>query len=96
MIYLKRFHLKDFVLFYLLVLLFGCSSLSQDSNKTSGEPISIQENFSIEEILSAVSDLQNLKKKKDKFSNVSKSKFDNSDIPKNTLKLIEEAEKSKN
>ena len=48
MIYLKRFLLKDFVLFYLLVLLFGCSSLSQDSNKTSGEPISIQENFSIE------------------------------------------------
>ncbi|WP_179850602.1 hypothetical protein [Candidatus Pelagibacter communis] len=56
----------------------------------------MEENFSIEEILSAVSDLQNLKKKKDKFSNVSKSKFDNSDIPKNTLKLIEEAEKSKN
>ena len=48
MIYLKRFLLKDFVLFYFLVLLFGCSSLSQDSNKTSGEPISIQENFSIE------------------------------------------------
>ena len=48
MIYLKRFLLKDFVLCYLLVLLFGCSSLSQDSNKTSGEPISIQENFSIE------------------------------------------------
>ena len=48
MIYLKRFLLKDFVLFYLLVLLFGCSSLSQDSNKTSGERISIQENFSIE------------------------------------------------
>ena len=48
MIYLKRFLLKDFVLFYLLVLLFGCSSLSQDSKKTSGEPISIQENFSIE------------------------------------------------
>ena len=48
MIYLKRFLLKDSVLFYLLVLLFGCSSLSQDSNKTSGEPISIQENFSIE------------------------------------------------
>ena len=48
MIYLKRFRLKDFVLFYFLVLLFGCSSLSQDSNKTSGKPISIQENFSIE------------------------------------------------
>ena len=48
MIYLKRFLLKDFVLFYLLVLLFGCSSLSQDTKKTSGEPISIQENFNIE------------------------------------------------
>ena len=48
MIYLKRFLLKDFVLFYLLVLLFGCSSLSQESKKTSGEPISIQENFNIE------------------------------------------------
>jgi len=48
MIYLKRFPLKDFVLFYLLVQLFGCSSLSQDLNKTSGERISIQENFSIE------------------------------------------------
>ena len=32
----------------ILVLLFGCSSLSQDSKKTSGEPISIQENFNIE------------------------------------------------
>ena len=48
MIYLKRFLLKDFVLFYLLVLLFGCSSLSQESKKTSGEHISIQENFNIE------------------------------------------------
>ena len=56
----------------------------------------MEDNYSIEEILSAVSDLQNLKKKKDKFSNLSKSKFNNSDIPKNTLKLIEEAEKSKN
>ena len=48
MIHLKRFLLKDFVLFYVLVVLFSCTSLSQDSNKTSGELISIQENFSIE------------------------------------------------
>tara|TARA_B100000941_G_C28026167_1_gene312519 strand:+ start:148 stop:327 length:180 start_codon:yes stop_codon:yes gene_type:complete len=54
-------------------------------------------NYSIDEILSAINDLQNLKKKKtNKISNTSNIKFDNSSIPKNTLKLIEEAEKSKN
>ena len=57
----------------------------------------MEDNYSIDEILSAVYDLQNLNKKKiKKVSNVSNSKFDNSSIPKNTLKLIEEAEKSKN
>ena len=56
----------------------------------------MEDNFTIEDILSAVSELQNFKKKKNKFSTVSKSKLDDSDIPKNTLKLIEEAEKSKN
>tara|TARA_B100002019_G_C21155560_1_gene540511 strand:- start:98 stop:271 length:174 start_codon:yes stop_codon:yes gene_type:complete len=56
----------------------------------------MKDNFSIDEILSAVSDLQNLKKEKNnKFSKDSLSKHDNSDIPKNTLRLIEEAEKSK-
>ena len=55
------------------------------------------DNYSIDEILLAVNDLQNLKKEKtNKISNTSNSKFDNSSIPKNTLKLIEEAEKSKN
>ena len=55
------------------------------------------DNYSIDEILSAVNDLQNLKKEKtNKSSNFPNTKFDNSDIPKNTLKLIEEAEKSKN
>ena len=55
------------------------------------------DNYSIDEILSAVNDLQNLKKEKtNKISNTSNTKFDNSSIPKNTLKLIEEAEKSKN
>ena len=56
----------------------------------------MKDNFSIDEILSAVSDLQNFKKEKNnKFSKDSLSKHDNSDIPKNTLRLIEEAEKSK-
>ena len=56
----------------------------------------MEDNYSIDEILSAVDDLQNLKKNKTKkVSNVSNTKTDYSDIPKNTLKLIEEAEKSK-
>ena len=57
----------------------------------------MENSYSIDEILSAVDDLQNLKKNKTKkFSSVSNAKTDNSDIPKNTLKLIEEAEKSNN
>ena len=57
----------------------------------------MEDNYSIDEILSAVNDLQNLKKNKTKkVSNVSNTKTDYSDIPKNTLKLIEEAEKSNN
>ena len=57
----------------------------------------MEENYSIDEILSAVDDLQNLKRNKTKnVSNVPNAKTDNSDIPKNTLKLIEEAEKSNN
>ena len=55
----------------------------------------MEENYSIDEILSAVDDLQNLKRNKTKkVTNDSNTKTDNSDIPKNTLKLIEEAEKS--
>ncbi len=51
--------------------------------------------YSIEEILSAVEDLQKIKKeKKDKGFKVS-PKLDRSNIPKDTLKLIEEAEKNK-
>ncbi len=57
----------------------------------------MKENYSIDEILSAVDDLQNLKKNKTKkVSNVPNANTDYSDIPKNTLKLIEEAEKSNN
>ena len=55
----------------------------------------MEENYSIDEILSAVDDLQNLKRKKTKkVFNVSNAKTDNSAIPKNTLKFIEEADKS--
>ena len=57
----------------------------------------MEDNYSIDEILSAVNDLQNLKKNKTKkVSSVSNARTENSDIPKNTLKLIEEAEKSNN
>ncbi len=57
----------------------------------------MKDNYSIEEILSAVDDIQKIKKEK---SNIvlkkSEAKLDNSNIPINTLKLIEEAERSKN
>ena len=57
----------------------------------------MENSYSIDEILSAVDDLQNLKRNKaKKVSSVSNAKTENSDIPKNTLKLIEEAEKSNN
>ena len=57
----------------------------------------MEDNYSIEEILSAVDDLQNISKDKDKKKLKETSiKFDNSNIPKNTLRLIEEAERSKN
>ena len=57
----------------------------------------MDENYSIDEILSAVDDLQNFKRNKTKkVSSVSNAKTDDSGIPKNTLRLIEEAEKSNN
>ena len=57
----------------------------------------MEENYSIDEILSAVDELQNFKKNKTKkVSSVSNAKTDDSGIPKNTLRLIEEAEKSNN
>ena len=53
-------------------------------------------NYSIEEILSAVEEIHNSKKKKIKEQSFNQStKIANIDIPKNTLKIIEEAEKSK-
>ena len=57
----------------------------------------MEEKYSIDEILSAVDDLQNLKSNKTKkVSNISNDKTEDFGIPKNTLKLIEEAEKSNN
>ena len=57
----------------------------------------MEDNYSIDEILSAVDELQNLKRNKTKnVSSVSNAKTEHYDIPKNTLKLIEEAEKSNN
>ena len=57
----------------------------------------MENNYSIDEILSAVNDLQNISK--DKIKKISKeplSTSETSNIPKNTLRLIEEAERSKN
>ncbi len=57
----------------------------------------MENSYSIDEILSAVDDLQNFKRNKTKkISNDSNAKTEDSGIPKNTLKLIEEAEKSNN
>ena len=57
----------------------------------------MEDNYSIDEILSAVDDLQNFNRNKTKkVSSVSNAKTDDSGVPKNTLRLIEEAEKSNN
>mgnify|MGYP001252918716 CR=1 FL=1 len=56
----------------------------------------MEKSYSIDEILSAVEVIQNKNKKKDvKFTNKIIKK-DYSAVPKDTLKLIEEAEKLKN
>ena len=56
----------------------------------------MEKNYSIDEILNAVSELQKIKKETRFKTNDNRifKKF-NSDIPKDTLKLIEEAEKIK-
>ena len=57
----------------------------------------MEDNYSIDEILSAVNDLQNISKDRNKkISKEPSNKSDTTNIPKNTLRLIEEAEKSKN
>ena len=56
----------------------------------------MKEQYSIDEILSAIDDLQNLKKEK-KINTIVMNKSikkKSSDIPSNTLELIEEAEKT--
>ena len=55
----------------------------------------MDEKYSINEILNAINDLQNIKKDKifDKIKVVKPVAVKKSDIPTNTLKLIEEAEK---
>ena len=50
-------------------------------------------NYSIDEILNAVSELQNKKKKITVQINKNEENNNSSKIPKNTLKIIEEAEK---
>ena len=56
----------------------------------------MKEQYSVDEILEAIDDLQSLKKeKKINIIKIDKSiSIKNSDIPANTLKLIEEAENS--
>ncbi len=55
----------------------------------------MENNYSVDEILSAIDDLQKIKREKKIISIKNSSKTDNSIIPKDTLKLIEEAEKNK-
>tara|TARA_Y100001936_G_C15460567_1_gene353676 strand:- start:182 stop:352 length:171 start_codon:yes stop_codon:yes gene_type:complete len=53
------------------------------------------QNYSIEEILSAVKEIQNKPKENKMVFKSSSLKKDNSEVPKHTLKLIEEAEKTR-
>jgi|TARA_B110001452_G_scaffold236884_1_gene216419 hypothetical protein len=56
----------------------------------------IEQNYSIKEILLAVDEIQNKKRtNKLKLAETGSINKNNSDIPVNTLKLIEEAEKIK-
>ena len=56
----------------------------------------IEQNYSIDEILLAVNEIQDRKKNnKDKKPITKSAKKDYSDVPKHTLKLIEEAEETK-
>ena len=57
----------------------------------------MEQNYSIDEILMAVNEIQNKRKEKKTETKRNKpAQIDYSVVPKNTLKLIEEAEKIKN
>ena len=56
----------------------------------------MEESFSIDEILSAVNEFQSKSKKKNENIESKPVKKDYSAVPKDTLKLIEEAEKLNN
>jgi hypothetical protein len=57
----------------------------------------MEQNYSIDEILLAVDEIQNKKKeKKAETIKIKSVRSDFSEVPKSTLKLIEEAEKIKN
>ena len=56
----------------------------------------MKNNYSVDEILKAIDEIQNIKKERKKIPNKKSTKIDTSNIPKDTLKLIEEAEKYKN
>ena len=56
----------------------------------------MKDSYTINEILGAMEEIRNIKREKNDSINKKKlSKNENSDIPINTLKLIEEAEKNK-
>ena len=59
----------------------------------------MDKNYSIDEILNAINELQKINRERKVITNKktsSQSQKDYFEIPKSTLKLIEEAEKSKN
>ena len=57
----------------------------------------MEDDYTIKEILNAVTELQDMNKvKKNKITLNKSFKKDYSSVPKDTLKLIEEAEKNKN
>ena len=53
-------------------------------------------NYSVEEILSAINEINYNKSKVSKINEIKSNYSLNSEIPKNTLKLIEEAEENNN
>lgn len=53
-------------------------------------------NYSVEEILSAINEINSNKNKESKIKEIKGNYSLNSEIPKDTLRLIEEAEKNNN